>query len=263
MSEFDFSGHECPPIYRDIQVYLINLNRSADRLAKVTEQLNRRKVPFERVSAFDANAEDLNLCKIDRPHFKRVHGRTLIRNAEIGCHQSHMQALTRFVDSDKKFAVIFEDDIEIAEEFDPVLHQLLVWKDDWDIVPLFHWHRGTPIRIKHEGNLSLNIFLTSVTSSAAYVVSRQAAMVLLTHMAVQKACVDHELFDIASHHLRLRGVMPRTITLSDEANVSTIGASGNGSSVKPAIWKRLPTLAYRSRYAIYRLFKGAVDALVR
>jgi glycosyl transferase, family 25 len=247
----------------DISVYLINLDRSPGRLATVTEQLNSRKIPFERVSAFDASTQDLTRCEIDRPHFQRVHGRAVIRNAEIGCHQSHLQVLTRFVASRKAFAVVLEDDIEIAAEFEAVLRQLLVWKDDWDIVPLFHWHRGTPIHVKREGDFRLNVFLSAVTSSAAYVVSRQAAIVLLAHMAVQKACVDHELFDIASHHLRLRGVMPRTIKLSEEANVSTIGASGSDSTLKPALWKRLPTLAHRSRYALYRLFKGAVDSLAR
>jgi glycosyl transferase, family 25 len=247
--------------YQDVNVYLINLDRSPERLNQITKQLLTLEVPFERVAAFDASKEDLSLCQIDRQIFAKVHGRTRVRDAEIGCHQSHILALDRFIKSDKKFAVVFEDDIQIGEGLNGVLDQLKVWSAEWDIVPLFHWHRGTPIRIKHSGHFSLNVFLTAVTSSAAYVVNRHAAKVLLTHIKVQSACVDHELFDTASHGLRLRGITPKCISLSAQANVSTIGASNPNSDLKPSFWKRIPTLVYRSRYAAFRLFSGVFDAL--
>jgi glycosyl transferase, family 25 len=247
--------------FKDLNVYLINLERSPQRLAHITAQLAERRIPFERVVAFDASKADLSVCEIDRRHFSRIHGRSKIRDAEIGCHQSHLAALDRFVKSDKKFAVVFEDDIQIGEGLNDVLNQLQVWSDDWDVVPLFHWHRGTPIRVKHSGIYSLNVFLTAVTSSAAYVINRHAAKVLLAHMKVQKACVDHELFDIAAHGLRLRGITPKCISLSEQANVSTIGASNSHSDLKPSFWNRIPTLVYRSRYAAFRLFNGVFTAI--
>jgi glycosyl transferase, family 25 len=247
--------------YKDVNVYLINLNRSPERLAHISKQLHELQVPFERVTAFDASNEDLSLCQIDRQVFAKVHGRTQIRNAEIGCHQSHFAALDRFVKSDTKFAVIFEDDIQIGNSINLTLDQLQLWSDEWDIVPLFHWHRGTPIRVKRSGNFTLNVFLTAVTSSAAYVVNRPAAKVLLAHMKVQTACVDHELFDVAAHGLRLRGITPKCITLSEQANISTIGASDPNSGLKPSFWSRIPTLIHRSRYAMFRLFNGIHTAL--
>jgi glycosyl transferase, family 25 len=159
--------------YKKLNVYLINLDRSPERLAQITRQLVALQVPFERVAAFDASKEDLSLCEIDRQVFARVHGRTRIRDAEIGCHQSHFTALDRFINSDQEFAVIFEDDIQIGQGLNSVLDQLQAWSDDWDIVPLFHWHRGTPLCIKRSGKFNLNVFLTAVTSSAAYIVNRR------------------------------------------------------------------------------------------
>ncbi len=247
--------------YKDVYVYLINLERSPERLAQITKQLVTLQVPFERVVAFDASKEDLSLCQIDRQVFAKVHGRSRIRDAEIGCYQSHFAVLNRFVKSDKKFAVVFEDDIQISEGLNGILDQLQAWSDDWDIVPLFHWHRGTPMQIKNSGSFSLNVFLTAVTSSAAYVVNQHAANVLLTHMKVQSACVDHELFNTATHGLRLRGITPKCISLSEQANVSTIGASNPNSDLKPSFWNRIPTLIYRSRYAIFRLFHGLFIAV--
>jgi glycosyl transferase, family 25 len=246
--------------YKDVNVYLINLDRSPERLTQITKQLVARQVPFERVAAFDASKEELSVCQIDREAFAKVHGRSRIRDAEIGCHQSHFAALDRFIKSDRKFAVIFEDDLQIGEGLHSTLNQLQRWSDDWDIVPLFHWHRGTPIRIKNAGDFSLNVFLTAVTSSAAYVVNRNAAKILLAHMKVQSACVDHELFDTATHGLRLRGITPKCISLSEQANVSTIGASNPNSDLKPSFWNRVPTLIYRSRYAMFRLFHGVFTA---
>jgi glycosyl transferase, family 25 len=247
--------------YQNINVYLINLDRSPDRLAQITKQLVDLQVPFERVVAFDASKADLSSCQIDHQIFAKVHGRTRVRDAEIGCHQSHFAALDRFVKSDKKFALVFEDDIQIGEGLNSILDQLQVWSDDWDIVPLFHWHRGTPIRIKQSGKFGLQVFLTAVTSSAAYVVNRRAAKALLAHMKVQSACVDHELFDTATHGLRLRGITPKCISLSEQANVSTIGANNASSDIKPSIWNRIPTLVYRSRYSVFRLFNGIFNAL--
>jgi glycosyl transferase, family 25 len=244
--------------YEDINVYVINLDRSPERLAQISNRLSTLQVPFERVSAFDASKSDLSTCRIDRQVFTKVHGRKNIRDAEIGCHQSHVTALNNFIRSEKTFAVIFEDDIDVGQGLSSTLDQLKEWQEHWDIVPLFHWHRGTPLRVQHSGDYALNVFLTAVTSSAAYVVNRHAAKTLLDHMQTQTACVDHELFDTASHGLRLRGISPNCITLSEQANVSTINTN---SSPKPAFWRRLPTLIYRSQYAMRRFFSGLFTAL--
>jgi glycosyl transferase, family 25 len=246
--------------YEDINVYVINLDRSPERLAQISTRLATLEVPFERVTAFDASKQDLSLCQIDRVAFSRVHGRNSIRDAEIGCHQSHVTVLKKLIQSDKQFAVVFEDDIHIGEGLSATLDQLKEWRIHWDIVPLFHWHRGTPLRIQRSDTCALNVFLTAVTSSAAYVVNRHAAQTLLDHMQIQTACVDHELFDTATHGLRLRGVTPKCITLSEQANVSTINTI---TSHKPAFWKRIPTLIYRSQYAARRFFSGLVTAVTK
>jgi glycosyl transferase, family 25 len=246
--------------YEDINVYVINLDRSPERLAQISKRLTSLQVPFERVVAFDASKSELSQCKIDRGAFSRVHGRKLVRDAEIGCHQSHVNVLNSFMQSDKQFAVVFEDDIQVGEGLSATLDQLKEWHASWDIVPLFHWHCGSPIRVKYSGKHALSVFLTSVTSSAAYVVNRHAAKTLLDHMQTQTACVDHELFDTASNGLRLRGITPKCITLSEQANVSTINTN---ASPKPAFWKRIPTLIYRSQYAVHRFFSGLVTAVTK
>jgi glycosyl transferase, family 25 len=246
--------------YDDINVYVINLDRSPERLAQISKRLANLQIPFERVAAFDASKSDLSLFQIDRRTFAKVHGRNSIRDAEIGCHQSHVNVLNSFMRSDKQFAVVFEDDIHVGEGLSATLDQLKEWHADWDIVPLFHWHRGTPICVQQSDNCALNVFLTAVTSSAAYVVNRHAAKTLLDHMQIQTACVDHELFDTATHRLRLRGLTPKCITLSEQANVSTINTN---ASPKPAFWKRIPTLIYRSQYAVHRFFSGLVTAVTK
>lgn len=85
-------------------------------------------------------------------------------------------------------------------------------------------------------------YLAHVSSAAAYLINRGAAEVLLHHLAVQGACVDHALFDAWSHGLKLRGVIPMAMGLTPQAHVSTINAE---STDKLSLLRRTPTLLLR------------------
>jgi glycosyl transferase family 25 len=238
-------------------VFLINLDRSPERLALATENFSKVGMPFQRIAGFDASKEDVSLCQIDQPAFTRIHGKKLIRKGEIGCYQSHLRAIQAFLATEKDFAIILEDDALPLPHAVSTIAQLIEWKSDWDIVPLFHFHSGGPVTLKHSGNLKLTVHLAHISSSAAYMINRRAAQVLIKHMAVQRACVDHALFENWAHGLRLRGIRPMAMQLSAQANISTINAENSG---KLAIWRRLPTFLARTHVAV-RLFFFALKEL--
>ncbi len=239
-------------------VFLINLDRSPERLALATENLAKVGMPFQRVAGYDASKEDTSLCEIHQPAFTKIHGRKSIRKGEIGVYQSHLRAINSFLESDKDFAIILEDDALPLSHTVSTIAQLIEWKSDWDIVPLFHFHSGGPITLKHSDNLKLTVHLAHISSAAAYMINRHAAQVLIKHMAVQRACVDHALFENWAHGLRLRGILPMAMQLSAQANVSTINAENSG---KLAIWRRLPTFLARTHVAV-RLFFFALKELM-
>jgi glycosyl transferase family 25 len=166
--------------------------------------------------------------------------------------------LRSFLETDKDFAIILEDDVLPLPHTITSIQQLIVWESDWDMVPLFHFHSGGPITVKQSDNLKLTVYLAHISSSAAYMINRRAAQVLLKHMAVQRACVDHALFENWSHGLRLRGIVPMAMQLSVQANISTINAENSG---KLALWPRIPTFLARMHVAV-RLFMFALRELV-
>jgi glycosyl transferase family 25 len=238
-------------------VFLINLDRSPDRLAAASRHFFDAGIPFQRVAGFDASKEDVSLCEIDQTAFTKIHGRKFIRKGEIGVYQSHLRAMNSFLESDKDFAIILEDDVLPLAHALNSIEQLIAWEADWDIVPLFHFHSGGPVTLKHSDSLKLTVHLAHISSAAAYMINRHAAQVLIKHMAVQRACVDHALFENWAHGLRLRGILPMAMQLSAQANISTINAENSG---KLAIWRRMPTFLARMHVAV-RLFFFALKEL--
>ena len=238
-------------------VFLINLDRSPDRLATASRHFSDAGIPFQRIAGFDASNEDVSGIPIDQAAFTKIHGKKTIRKGEIGCYQSHLRAIHTFLDTDKDFAIILEDDALPLPRTITSIQQLIAWESDWDIDPLFHFHRGGPITLKHSDNLKLTVHLAHISSSAAYIINRRAAEILLKHMAVQRACVDHALFENWAHGLRLRGIVPMAMQLSAQANISTINAENSG---KLALWRRMPTFLARMHVAV-RLFFFALKEL--
>jgi glycosyl transferase family 25 len=239
-------------------VFLINLDRSPDRLQLADQNLASAQVPYARVAGFDASKEDLMQCKVEIATFRRTHGRVAPRNGELGCYQSHLKAIQAFIESEKEFGIILEDDAQAQPFLTDSVRQLIEWSEDWDIVPLFHFHSGGPVRIKQASGFRLSMYLAHVSSAAAYMLNRRAATLLLAHMAIQRACVDHALFEKWVHGLRLRGIQPMPVGLSAQAKVSTIGVEKSG---KLPFFLRLPTFASRSSNALKILRHSMVELM--
>ena len=235
-------------------IYLINLDRSTDRLLSAQQRFSAIGLPFERIVAIDAYKEDIAQYPIDQKVFERTHGRKAIRPGEIGCYFSHLKALRAFIVSGREFGIIFEDDVLPQERLPEVLEELLAFSDDWDIVSLFHFHRGGPLAVRRAEKFSLAVHLAHISSAAAYILSRQAAEKLVIHLEVMRACIDHSLYESWKHGLRLRSVIPMPITLAPQAHQSTINLE---SGEKPLIFFRMPTLFNRSYVAI-RIFASGL-----
>lgn len=246
-----------PELWARCGVFLINLDRSPERLAQARQNFSAAGVPFERIVGVDASKEDVSVYTIDQPSFSTTHGRYAPRKSEIGCYQSHVLAIQAFQNSGKEFGLILEDDALPEPQLLPALEQLLEWHSSWDIVPLFHFHSGAPVVLRKGEDASLVAYLNHVSSAAAYLINRKAAHVLLAHLAVQRACIDHALFDAWTHGLKLRGVMPMPMGLTAQAHVSTINAE---STDKMSAMRRVPTFLLRMLTAL-RIFYYGLTAI--
>lgn len=239
--------------YERCGAYLINLDRSSERLEAAIQHFSQIGLTFQRIVAIDASREDIASFPLDRAAFQRTHGRSTIRPGEIGCYFSHLKALRTFIDSGREFGIVFEDDAFPDSQLPEVLQALFQWADDWDMVTLFHFHRGGPVALRRTDNFSLAVHLGHISSAAAYLINKKAAHKLIQHLDVMRACIDHSLYESWRHGLKLRSVLPMPVQLTEQAHESTINIAAGG---KPLAIFRLPTLANRTYVAIRIFLSG-------
>lgn len=98
-----------------VAVYVINLDRSAARWARVSAALAAEGLSPRRVPAVDGRTLDLDRVADDAA-CRREMGRSL-QPGEVGCVLSHRRALEAFVASGEAFAVVLEDDAVPAPGF--------------------------------------------------------------------------------------------------------------------------------------------------
>jgi glycosyl transferase family 25 len=165
-----------------VRPYLINLDRSADRLAFMTSQAAAIGFEFTRLAAVDGCALEDGAGPLSKP--------------ATGCFLSHMLAWRAIAAGCEPWGVVLEDDAKISPAF-PEIVAGLAFPADADIVKLEAWpeatafHRpGIPIAgralFRQKGNLM---------GTAAYAITRDACRSLL---AIAPACptmpVDRWLF---------------------------------------------------------------------
>src|SRR5262245_32219023 len=122
----------------DVASYLINLDRSPDRLRSAATQLDRTGLRWQRIRAVDGQelGDAIASC-CDAQAFARNVGRS-VSASEIALCLSHIKAMQTFLEGPAGFALIFEDDLEIDDiaTFKSVVDALTNRFDLWDLVKL-------------------------------------------------------------------------------------------------------------------------------
>lgn len=226
-----------------IPVFVINLDRSPDRYARVAESAARNGIEIERVAGIDGATLDLgSLPGVDTRTFSRVNGRPMLPG-EAGCYLSHMKAIRAFLENGAETALICEDDVDFTDETMPFLRDLAQF-DGWDIVKLFSFRaRGFCRHGRTEQGFAIGRCLAGpVGSSAAYAISRDGAARFLT--SLDPMIVPYDVALERGWHGSVRFFMTerRAIKLQPE-QASTIS---DGYSGKYPFYRRIGTLMFRA-----------------
>lgn len=177
------------------KIYLINLERAADRLAAMRRKLDELGLPFERVEATDGRAmsteEKIAFAKL-RP---RANGWL---PGAIGCFRSHYQVWKAIAEGEEDFGVVFEDDVHISAALPALLDGVGAYLDQFDIVRL----EATKHRVWLNTEKKMSVAQTNLIEvrsetwgAAAYVLTREAARLLIVEPATNHSPVDFFLFD--------------------------------------------------------------------
>ena len=227
------------------QAFLINLQRSPDRLQIMRRRLERAQLSWQRVPGVDGKTLDLAQCtEVDAPGFRRRHGKRL-NPAEVGCYLSHIAALKTFLAGPWLWGLVLEDDADFPEDFGALLEQLAACSDKWDIVKLSSFHSGTPVPVHPlSAGRRLAVPLSRMMNSNAILFSRHAAQVLLKQLLPMTLPYDHALEQAVALGLRLRSVTPLPCP-ADTGSASTIGDRAQLRPYKLQWYKRLPAMGFR------------------
>lgn len=117
-----------------LPVWVINLDRSPDRMARMDEGLRAQGLIYKRIPAIDGRAEfDRLLSKVDCVAYERNMGQKLLPG-KVGCYFSHLSAWQRLIDSGQEMALILEDDVVFHADFRDALAQAIKAKTHWDLL---------------------------------------------------------------------------------------------------------------------------------
>ncbi|WP_245419715.1 glycosyltransferase family 25 protein [Phyllobacterium salinisoli] len=238
-----------------IPVYVINLDRSKERLTAIKDSAKQFGVVVRRVPAVDGRVLPQSaLADLDVGAFKRLHGKNVMP-AEIGCYFSHLKALQEIAQGDEPHAVVVEDDVEFTADFTPFV-EALSRVSGWDAVKLVN-HRTPLFRRFRQVNAGYWIGRCShgpLGSSAAYAVTREGAKKLLEALRPMRLPYDVALERGWSGDYAIFTTDKPLVSLSRQA-LSTIadGRAAYARAKLPA-WKRIGTLMFRASDYLRRMW---------
>jgi glycosyl transferase family 25 len=217
------NNHHCgkmPP------VFVINLERNAERRNKITTLLGEIGIDFELIPATDGRV----LAECDRAFYDEAHVTNNISRslspAEVGCYISHQKLWQRIVDEDISRVVILEDDVLIQADLKDLLAKIEQMTFKWDLIRLAGLF-ATPCYplFALGGGRTLSVPLRGAIGSQAYCLSRAGAQKLLAYSTTIRGTVDDHVIDNCwKTGLAILAVQPYPVA-EDKSHISEIEIS--------------------------------------
>lgn len=174
--------------------YIINLDRSTERISFVAKQFDELGVEYERVSAVDA----VSLGAVVEGYQRNFNDWPRLYPPEVACFLSHVICWRRIASGSDAYGAVFEDDIILSPKILPFLksHNLPSKIDVLKIETFLcelSLKRFDSVRVQGEKAYRLNSFHPG---TAGYIISKSSASKLLKIIEAGINCpVDHFLFD--------------------------------------------------------------------
>jgi glycosyl transferase family 25 len=199
-----------------IPIFVINLDRATERLAKVSKQLEALRLGFERVPAIDGSL--LTAAEKRRLNPPRLIGGEM-SDGEIGCFASHLRVFQIIVDRGLPRACVMEDDIGIGPGAAAWLTSHAPLPAGCDILKIEGIIRPktTVLPILEYAGQKI-VFSWQVSyGTAAYIIRLDGARRALRRLAKMGSPIDHALFRYWENGLHVYEVHPFPIRQDDQA----------------------------------------------
>lgn len=237
-----------------IDFFVINLDRSPERLADIRADMAAAGIEVIRIPGVDGKAiPEAERSLLDTPRFLRRHGKRPAAG-EYGCYLSHLRAIEAIAAGPAEAGVVFEDDVRPRPEMTAVLADLAS-RDDWDVVRFAHHRRPSRRRLRAlvEGRAMSAAYHGPTGSAAAYIVRRSAASRLAEALKPMSLPFDVALERGWDTKVRTFDIWDDLVTFSPRSKTSQIEVGGRYGARKLKPWRRLPTLLFRTGELIRRI----------
>jgi len=190
-----------------LQLYVINLDRSVDRLAHIRDIFAAQGLEFIRVRAVDGKAlSEQEFAKVTQ----RCDWPRPLTRGEVGCFLSHRECLQRGLEQGEEYFAVFEDDVLLSPHVGALLRNPDWIMPDTDMVKLDTAGKTCllePLRKIHLERYSLGRLVSKHFCTGGYIISRQAARRILALTEQAFAPIDEIYFN------PLCGVLQKTNVL--------------------------------------------------
>lgn len=119
---------------KEFPIYVINLERSTDRLADIDGRLKKLELNYKTIKAIDGKA----LTSTQRKEHSSNMCNTFCTDSMIGCFLSHSKAWETVIKNKDEYALILEDDCELISSFNKeaynVLNEVQEIDPEWDFI---------------------------------------------------------------------------------------------------------------------------------
>ena len=205
-------------------VFVINLDRDRERLTHMVAQCDRVGLAFERFGAVDGMRLDCALRQQffdgDQPH------EPAFSSGEIGCYASHLRIHRLLESMDDEYALIFEDDVALADDLVPTIEAAVRAAPDWDIIRLSNATKSVFKPVAQLGNgRELVRYWTVPNGTGAYVINRTGAIKIADGLGKRTLPIDEDLRRPWRIGLNTYGVLPPPID-QDVCGTSAIRQMG-------------------------------------
>lgn len=222
-------------------VFVINLERSADRRADMIARLEPLHIPYTFFKAVNGHELDIEtLPAYAKTRRRLLFGRDLSKG-EIGCLLSHKAVYQHMVDNNIDQAIVLEDDVTIEPSFPQLVREILQSPVKWDIIRFLAYEKVQKIgrdiyALPSQPHVLARIPTTS-GGAYGYMLTQKAARELLKHMQSNALPVDALHSYVWKTGLETFILRPSPV-YSDPDNNSTIGRTRFDKTSQLAGWQR-------------------------
>lgn len=247
-----------------MKIFIVNLKTSQDRRAKIDAQLQNLHISGEFIDAVDGRL----LSEQERQRFCQNINYAFLPG-EIGCALSHQKIYRRMIDEEIDAAVVLEDDIALTNDFKDVIQNIHIPNHFPAVILL---SRSNKYFAKPLSKITETHFLHKTlhaTTTHSYIINRKAAHSLLSGLYPVWMVADKwGLFEDLSL-ITVYSVVPHPVTLSEEAETSTINIPEEAQNIhkkKKELWRSLMSkrpltakIKHRYRRGILPLFNKVIN----